>query len=257
MAKRDSENVIAVRQKANEIRREKERAERRRRAVIQVGIIVGALLVVAAIVAVVIFASRGASTVNVPKASASITVDGTEVPLEVRDHRVRIGPEDASVVVSLYEDFSCPHCQEYEAVVGDTLEELVTLGDVAVEFHPIRFVTNYGNRAGSAATCVAVGAPEKWLEVRSGLFSMHDTSTDGWSNDQYRELLANQGITDEDVLDCVGEGRYVTWIDQNTAAATEAGITGSPTLLINGEKSELLGGAQLRATVDELLAAGE
>ena len=258
MAKNDSANVIAVRQKANEIRREKERAEFRRRTLIQVGVVVGALLLVAAIVVAVIFATRGSSAVNVPNASATITVDDKAgVPLAVGDHRVRIGADDAAVVLSIYEDYSCPHCKDYAEETDSTLTELIALGDVAVEFLPIRFVTDYGSRAGSAATCVAVGAPEQWLDVHTALYDNFDATTNGWSNDQFRDFLSSQGVTDKAVLECVADGEYVDWIQQSTAAATEAGITSSPTLLINGEKSELLSAAELRAAVDKLLEADE
>lgn len=257
MAKKENSNRLAARQKANELRREQERADRRRRVLIQLGVIVGAILVIAAIVAVVVFTSRDASTVNVPKASATITVEGTPAPFVVGDHRVRIGAEDAAVVLSIYEDYSCPHCKDYAEEVDSTLTELIASGDVAVEFHPIRFVTDYGSRAGSAATCVAVGAPEQWLDVHTALYANYDATTNIWKNNQFRDFLAAQGVTDETVLECAAEGRYVNWIGQSTTAATDAGVTASPTLLINGEASELLSADALRTAVEEILGATE
>ncbi len=157
--------------------------------------------------------------------------------------------------MDLWVDYSCPHCQEYEDEVGDTFGDLIASGDVAIEFHPMRVVTDYGIRAGSAAACVAVGAPEQYLDVRADLFAVHDAETDGWSNEQLRDHLA-ASIDDQDVLDCIGEGRYAGWIGENTQAAIDAGVSATPTLwvdgalaTVDGESVDRLTSAQLRALV--------
>lgn len=168
---------------------------------------------------------------------------------------MRVGAVAAPVTLSPYEDFSCPHCQTYEGSIGDTLDDLVATGDVAVEYHPARIVTGFGNSAGSIVTCVTVGAPDSWHDVHRTLFALRDATTDGWSNAQLRDQFAGEGISDEAVLDCTADGRYESWIGQNTQTAAEAGVTSTPTLHINDERSETLAPAQLRDAVGKTLAA--
>ncbi|MCW4384203.1 DsbA family protein [Salinibacterium sp. SYSU T00001] len=254
MAKKDDDRILAIRQKANEARQQQKRAEVRRKAFLQIGVIVAVLVVVGGIVFAVVAINRASQEVVTPEASATVTVgESTDVPLEVGEGAVRVGSADAPTTVAIYEDFSCPHCQDYEAIIGDTLVELVASGDAAVEYHPINIVTDYGVRAGSVATCVAVHEPESWLGVHSGLFTVHDSSTDAWSYEQFATFLDGQGIGGEELLECVESGRYANWIEQNTREALDSGVTGTPTVYINGEKAETLPTAEeLQATVAEL-----
>ncbi|WP_405374114.1 MULTISPECIES: DsbA family protein [unclassified Microbacterium] len=255
MAKRNSAAARAAQAQARELHEREARRHRRRRALIQTSIVGAAGLAVAGIVVSVVLGAQAAGEVAQPKGTPGATVASLgDAPLTIGDASVRLGAADAPVTLSLYEDFSCPHCKEYESAVGPVLDELVAAGDVAVEYHPIQFVTNYGIRAGSAATCVAEGDPERWPDVHASLFAIHDSATDGWGNDQLRDHLAGLGVSDPGVLECVADGRYEKWIDANTDVARDAGVEGTPTLMINGEIVDTLGPEELRSTVDRLRA---
>lgn len=254
MAKRTSNAVLEARQHANLIRKEEAQRLRRRRVWIQLVIIGTSVIVVAAIVIGIFFATRS-TPVAIPTGSAEVTVGGVAgVPLEIGGDSVRVGSVGAHVTVALYEDFSCPHCQDFEATAGPVIEELIASGDVVLEFHPLRVVTNYGNRAGSASACVAEGTPDQWMAVRSGLFAVHDATTDSWRGSDFRNYLARE-ITDESVLSCVEDGRYEKWIDENTDSAAAAGVNSTPTVFINGEEVQVTSGEQLRAAVEQVLNA--
>ncbi|QEE61050.1 hypothetical protein FVA74_05265 [Salinibacterium sp. dk2585] len=255
MGKKD-DRTLAIRQKANEARMREKKAEARRRALIQGGIILGVLVVVAAIVIAVVLGNRAAREVAIPENTATISVGETsDIPFQIAGTAVRVGSEEAPVTISLYEDFSCPHCKDYEAAVGQTLQELIAEGDVAVEYHPINVVSEYGIRAGSAAACVAAHEPESWTTAHASLFAVHDASTDAWNNEQFATFLNGQGIGGDELTECVESGRYANWIKQNTLEARDAGIASTPTLLINGERQEaLLSPEQLRAAVGEIVS---
>lgn len=251
---KDRDRTLAIRQKANEARQREKKAEARRRGLIQGGIVVGVLVVVAAIVIAVVVGNRAAKDVASPENAATISMGETsDVPFEIAGTAVRLGAADARVTISLFEDFSCPHCKSYEAAVGETLHELVAEGDAVVEYHPINVVSEYGIRAGSAAACVAVHEPSRWPTAHSSLFAVHDASTDAWNNEQFATFLNGQGIGGGELTECIESGRYGNWITQNTRDARDAGIASTPTLLINGERQEvLLSPEQLRAAVDEI-----
>lgn len=246
---------LAIRQKANEARVREKKAEARRRALLQGGIIVGVLVVVGAIVFAVVSINRVAQNVTRPEASATVQVgENSAVDFEVAGTAIRVGSADAPVTIALYEDFSCPHCRDYEAAVDVTLQELIAGDRVAVEYHPINIVTGYGTRAGNASTCVAVHAPDRWLPVHSALFAVHEQSTDGWTNEQFATFLDGQGIGGGEITECIESGRYAKWIGQNTRDARDAGVASTPTLFINGERQDALPGPDgLRTAVEALL----
>lgn len=253
----ESERMRAIREKANEQRRIEQKAAARRRIVVQSVIIVAVLAIVGGVGFAVYSASRGAAELTVPAAEATVTVGGTDTPFSIDGERIRVGAADAPVTVGLVEDYSCPHCQEYEAEIGGTVEELVADGSIAFEMTPVQIVTNYGIRAGSAATCVAVEDPESWLDVHAALFERHDATSDGWRNGDLRSFVEGLGVSDAQALQCIDDGVYENWIRENTTRASEQGITSTPTLLIDGEPVTRLSADQLRARVAELTASSE
>lgn len=252
MAKKDSQRIIEIREKANQQRREQQKRERRNSILIQLGIAVAVLLVVGAVV--VFFAiGNNAPTEpgEAPSAKGTISLQGTDgVPFTLGDTSMTVGSADAPVTIDIFEDYSCPSCAKYEAAVGPTLYALAAQGAALVNFHPIQIVTNYGTNAGSAATCVASNDAQNWPDFHSKLFANHSQQSDSWGAKDFANFAKIQGITDEDTLSCIKKGTYTGWIGSNIEAFRAAELTGTPSLLINGKQVELLG-------TDDLIAAVE
>ena len=131
------------------------------------------------------------------------------------------------------------------------LDKLVAAGNVSVTYHNIQIVTGYGTQAGSAAACVAALQPDKWVAFNTSLYANHSAQTDGWDASDFQKFAEQQGIGG-DVLGCIGDGRYAGWIKSNTADSDKQGVTGTPTMFLNGEKSDTLTGAALTAKVNQL-----
>ncbi|MBX3093016.1 MAG: thioredoxin domain-containing protein [Cryobacterium sp.] len=252
-----------LREKIAEQREQAAKAAKRRKLFTQLGIVLGALVVVGIIVAIVIVATSGtpddASGDATPPAgqSAMVTVAGVSVPLEITEQGVKLGNADAPVTIDLFEDFSCPHCKDYEATAGSAFLQVAAEGDAVVNFNHINIVTPYGARGGSMSMCVAEGQPELWTTVHSALFTNQGQSTNTWRTGSFRDFAAQLGVTDQDTLDCIFEGRYMNWVAINTEAALGSGVTGTPSLWINGEQAQLLDSASLIQAVRQLASAGE
>lgn len=250
MAKKDSQRIIEIREKANEQRKLQQKREKRNTLFIQLGIAVGVLALVGAVVAFVVLQNNNRVLEPGAAAQGSITLgDTANIPLLVGDNAVTLGEKTAPVTIDLYEDYSCPHCADYAVEIGPALLSLVSKGDAVVNYHPIRIVTNYGVAAGSAATCVAAKDSQNWPDFHAALFANHSQQTDGWSAKDFADFAKSKGITDKDTLSCIKQGAYADWIFSNTLASKEAGVTGTPTLFVNGEMQEKL------LSADGLIAA--
>ena len=252
MAKKDSQRIIEIREKANQQRREQQKRERRNSILIQLGIAVAVLLVVGAVVVFFVMGNNAPTTPGeAPSAKGTISLQGTDdVPFTVGDTAITIGRVDAPVTIDLFEDYSCPHCADYEVAVGSTLYGLAAKGDALVKFHPVQVVTQYGTNAGSAATCVAASDSQNWPDFHSKLFANHNQQSDSWSAKDFANFAKIQGITDEATLACIKKGTYTSWIGSNIEAFRAAELTGTPSLLINGKQVELLGPDGLIAAVN-------
>jgi len=254
MARKSNEKIAEIRRKANEQRKIEETKRKRRRIILQSSIVVVVLLIVGGIAWAAIAINNASTSVTQPQASASVSIGSeSDIPFTVDGTAVTVGADDAPVQIDLWEDFSCPHCKEYEAAVGDTMQDLIASGDVAVAYHPIQIVQSYGIRAGSVSTCVAVNDPQNWLAVHTALFEAQGATSESMRADEFADLVGQAGVTDEKAIDCVRSGTYENWIEQNTAASADAGVTGTPTLFINGEKSDPLDADALSAKVAEIV----
>lgn len=241
------------RRAAREEQQRQAAAAKRRRNLVQIGIIAGvALVVVAIITTAVVLGMRGqGGSGSAPTANTTVSVDNVSVPFAVDGSAVRVGPADAKARIDLWVDYSCPHCQEFEAENNAAINQLIAGGDVSVSYHNIQFVSDYGTAAGSAAACVAADDPNRWAAFNSSLYANHGQETDSWDAAEFRTFAQQQGVNDA-ALSCISTDRYTDWIAENTKDAAEQNVTGTPTMFLNGQPSETLSGPALITKVREL-----
>lgn len=226
-------------------------AAKRRRNRIQLAVVGGVAVVVLAIVAGAVLIGRHQQSGSTPTADTTVTVANVKVPFAITGSAVRVGPADAAARVDLWVDYSCPHCQEFEAENSDTLNQLIAGGNVSVSYHNIQVHSDYGTAAGGAAACVAAKDPEHWVGFNSSLYANESTDTDSWTAAQFRTFAEQQGVN-ADALGCITADPYSGWIADNTADAAKQGVSGTPTLFFNGQQSETVTGQALKTKVDQL-----
>ena len=168
---------------------------------------------------------------------------------------VRVGAADAKVTMDLWVDYSCPHCQEFEATNNATISSLVASGKLAAVYHNIQIVTDYGTEAGSASACLAVHDPNALAglqrralrQPRRGARTAGRRATSPGSPPRTAAGSATQS--------CITDGTYRSWITANTAASAKADVEGTPTMFIDGQKTDTLSGQALVDRVNSLASA--
>jgi protein-disulfide isomerase len=221
-----------ARERAAERRAAEERARRRRRTV--VGGVVAAVLVLLAVVVVIVVQTQRTSTSADAPAPAGTAAGGTAFP---------VGADDAPVTVDVYEDFLCPVCRSFEDAAGETLAGLVDDGTVRVRYRPIAFLDRastdeYSTRALNAAAVVfAAAGPDGFRTFHEALFAEQPAEGGpGLGDDRLVELAAEAGASGDAVAGDITGLRYGDWTRTVTDAASQAGITGTPTVLVDGER---------------------
>ena len=264
MAKRPDPVVEDRRRQARAAQQAALARAQRRRTLTQLAIVGGVAVVVIAIIATaVVLGTRGNDTPAAagggPVATGTTTVDGTSVPFAIGGAGdtatgVRVGAADAKVTMDLWVDYSCPHCQEFEATNNAAISSLVASGKLAAVYHNIQIVTDYGTEAGSASACLAVHDPNAWPAFNAALYANHGEDTDGWgASDLARFAAANGG--GNATQSCITDGTYRSWITANTSASAKAGVEGTPTMFLDGQKTDTLSGQALVDRVNALAGA--
>ncbi|MDQ3886740.1 MAG: DsbA family protein [Actinomycetota bacterium] len=169
--------------------------------------------------------------------------DEVVIPPGATARGVPVGPPNAPVTVDVYVDFQCPACRRYEAIAGDTLDQLAESGTARVVYHPLAYLdrfssTQYSSRSSAAAGCAAAAGVFPGFAER--LFAEQPPEGgDGLPAQRLIELGVAAGADRDEFAACVRDERYGAWTDQLTNTALRQGVTATPTVLVNGQKVEL------------------
>ena len=208
------------------------RAERRRRAIVG-GVVAAVVLVVAVVVTIVVQTGRAATSAQAAVPAHTVD-DGTTIV---------VGSSDAPVTVDLYEDFQCPNCKAFEDASGQTLTQLVTAGTVQVHYHGMAFLDtsandDYSTRALNAAAAVLdAGGPDAFEAFHDLLFAEQPAEGgSGLTDDQLVQYARQAGVTGATVERQIRDLTYGDWVKNSTDQASKDGVTGTPTVLVNGQE---------------------
>ena len=204
---------------------EQERQEKRRRN-LMVGGVVGVILL---IVLGGFLVSRSLDT----------TTD-VDAPAAGSEFGLTIGPDDAPNKVVIYEDFLCPFCADLEAASREDLTELAADGKVQVEYRPFNWLSSYGDYSARAAGAFSIVLDKSGADVAKKfhdlLFENQPAEQGPYpSDDDLADLAVEAGAKDADVRDAIASNEGADWVKRATKSATDTGLQGTPTVLLNGE----------------------
>jgi protein-disulfide isomerase len=209
----------------------------KRRRIAQV---LGGLVIVGLVVAIVVVAVNAAGGSD--QDSATDSTGELVAPENLTDTgAVPAGDRDAPVTVEIYYDYMCPACGAFEAANGGELDRLMEEGVAQLALRPISFLdetsegTRYSTRAANAFATVVDGAPDLAWAFHQALYAdQPEEGTEGLSDDDIAEIAADAGVP-EDVVDRFTDDTFEPWVADVTEQAFDSGVTGTPTIKIDGE----------------------
>ena len=265
--KSKAERTAEAREKAREIREAQLKKDKRNKLLIGWGIVVAVVAILAVIALVVTsnirnnapVADQGPTPANGNVHGGVTLLKGTEVAKsEPASVNVADIPSPAAsapatitapgaeaeagkpVKVVLYIDFICPVCKNFEATYNETLTKLRDEGKITVEYRALGFLdsrstTNYSSRAANAAACVVNESPEKYSAFVDALFDKQPAEGGaGLSDDELKKLATEVGAKSID--SCVENKTYRPWVKYTTQEAAAIGVTGTPTVIVDGKQ---------------------
>jgi protein-disulfide isomerase len=174
-----------------------------------------------------------------------------------------LGDPDAPVVIEDFSDFACSYCADFVAETeGRIIEEYVASGEVYFVYRSV------GNLLGSSASVQAAeaaycaGDQDRFWDYHALIFANQaslfvDTTADiSPTLTKFAEILE----VDQDAFQsCLDAGTYADRVEQDEVEARQAGVSGTPSFLVNGR---LLKGnvpfSSFQSVIEEELAnAGE
>lgn len=254
-----NEKREAAREQARILREEQKKKDRRTKFLLQGGLIVGSLAIIALVTVLIINGTKPAGPGPLNMASDGIQIGQGFVAkstpaLESGEQPVPNEPKDGVIDIQMYVDYQCPYCQLFEFTNGEYLTGLIENGGATVEIHPIAILDNasqgtrYSSRATNAAACVANFSPNQFWEWNRLMYENQPLEgTPGIDDDALIAITDEAGVEQpEEIAACIKEQTFKSWVASARARALAgpipnsnvAQVTGTPTVIVNGVKYE-------------------
>ena len=146
-----------------------------------------------------------------------------------------MGNPDAAVKVEEFSDFQCPICKDFaDNIESQIVSQYVSTGKISFSYTPMAFIGAESVTAAKASYCASEQG--KFWEYHDILFANQKAENVGdFSDDRLSGFARSLGINSRDFNSCVVSGRYDDQLKENDTRARDAGITGTPSFLVNGK----------------------
>jgi len=145
------------------------------------------------------------------------------------------GDPNAPIKVVEYADYQCPACQQaFTILEPEIIKKYINTGKVFYTFEPFNFVGPESYRAAEAAYCAADQG--KFWEYHDLLYSNWAGENQGAFKDANLIKFAKKIDFNQVAFEaCFNSGTYAQKVLDKSAEISAAGITSTPTFMVNGE----------------------
>ncbi|MEV7445757.1 DsbA family protein [Streptomyces sp. NPDC091204] len=244
MSSRNSQaNKAAARERLRAEREAQAKKDKVRRQVIVAGAVLAGLGLIGAVSYAVVQANQPdhwekAAKAELVKPKNTEGEDGTTVV---------IGKPEAKKTLELYEDSRCPACAGFEQAAGEQIKKDVDAGKYKLRYFGATFIDNAVKGEGSKNALSALGAalnvsPQAFLDYKAALYSKEqhpEETVDSFAKDEYLLKVADTVPAlkgNAEFKKAVEDGTYDRWAMDMSKAFNKSGVTGTPTLKMDGKK---------------------
>lgn len=199
--------------------------------------------------------TQGGETSAPDQAQAEQTVDDSANAAEFGVVEMVMGSPDAPITLIEYASFTCPHCASFhDGVLKPLKADYVETGKVKVIFRDVYF-DKIGLWASMVARC---GGEERFWGMTDLLMKGQRSWTQSGDpvtiSGELNKVGRLAGLSDDQLSACMKDEdkakSLVAWSEANMTAHE---ITGTPSLIINGEKHSNQSYADLKKVLDGML----
>lgn len=166
-----------------------------------------------------------------------IEITPTEYPMA---DGTALGDPNAPVTVDVWEDFQCPACRSFsESIEPLIIENYVKTGKTRYVFHHFPFLddsaaTRESDQAANASMCASEQG--RFWDYHKMLYTNWNGENAGAFTDKRLGAFAESlGLDMASFNACFEDNKYKDEIDADKAAGTRQGVTGTPSVFVNGK----------------------
>lgn len=147
----------------------------------------------------------------------------------IKNSDPQLGIKNAPITILAFVDFECPYSRESYSAFKTMTEKYESV--IRVVFKNLPLVDLHPNALPAAQAVLCAHEENKFLQYYDSLLTNQDLSSEGLTS-----RAKNLGLDISRFQDCLASGRHNEEIMQDTGAAADLGLIGTPTYLVNGQK---------------------
>ncbi|MDC7683801.1 DsbA family protein [Asticcacaulis sp. BYS171W] len=153
------------------------------------------------------------------------------------DEDMTLGKADAPITLIEYASVTCVHCADFNEKVFPTVKkDYIDTGKVHYIYR--EFITGPADVSAAGILVARCAGKDKYFSVIDAIMrSQKEIFTTGDGKGVLKRVASSAGMSDEQFQTCVSDAKGLDRINKNIEKyVKEDDITGTPTLIINGEK---------------------
>jgi protein-disulfide isomerase len=142
------------------------------------------------------------------------------------------GPANAPVTIVEFSDMQCPHCQKAAPVVEQLLAQEPDARFVFQNF-PLP-MHNWADKAAAYVDCVGRASNDAVWKFIQKTFEDQTNITEANVDEKLKAIATASGAKADEIAACAAKPETKSRIEASEALGKSVGVTGTPTLFING-----------------------
>ncbi|MBI3299783.1 MAG: thioredoxin domain-containing protein [Elusimicrobia bacterium] len=166
------------------------------------------------------------------------------------------GPADAALTLVEYSDLQCPHCKKSHEILEAELAKLPIKLRRVFKHYPLDMHA-WSYDAAIAAACASRVKPAAGNAVLHRFFAEQEKITPADVRAKSLEFAKAAGLPEAAFAACVDKKETKAVVEADKREGDSLGVTGTPTLFINGRKVRGYAWSEVKAVIDELSKAAK
>ncbi len=187
---------------------------------------------------------------KLPKTAAAApqrpTVDYNKVHNMPIGTSATIGVKNAAVTVVEFSDFQCPYCARFAPTIKEVLKAYPNEVQFVYKDFPLSFHKQAKNAAKAAR---AAGEQGKYWEMHDLIFEKYSTVNE----EMFKEFAAKLSLDMNKFNADFSSNKYDALIQQDINLGRQAGVTGTPSLFMNGKRMQRRSFDDFKVAIDAIL----
>ena len=184
-------------------------------------LIIGAIVIIAVVVAVIFVVLSSQSSLSEP------AVDYSQIPQSrLDDGGFVLGDPAAPITIVAFEDFLCNHCQRYKSTVDKLISQYVAKGMARFEYRFTPVVDPaYSRLTATLAECADTLRPGSFWTAHDRLYEL--ASARRFNDSSARSFAEMMDMSYSELLECT---RDASQVDIDLQLANQLEVRGTPTV---------------------------